>query len=372
MSRHIICLVDGTRVTASSGQQFSSYSNVYELAYTLQLRAKSEDGREQIVFYSSGIASQPGSNGLWNAATGKALRAQVLDQYTNLCSNYDFEAHDRGRKRDKIYLFGFSRGAMAVRALAALIMEYGLLRPKDVRYAPQIISDWEKSESRPDVVDPVRVEVEFIGVFDSVMGGIKSWTSLQPIRFPHYNLHKNCVHAVHILAIDENRRLFQNRSWDRHMRNGGSLRQIWMPGVHADIGGIAGEFWGRISFLTMAYYIDTLTPLLLEQSWIRAKISKVQDDLDGRNFRIDQHHTLPLLGIRRSPWNEPAAMESVHPVIDLLPDQFRYNGRPTFPWKKNRFGGVFDAVAPDEELADYFRGIFTPQGDASPATNVSA
>jgi hypothetical protein len=50
MSRHMICLVDGTKVSASQASEYEGYSNVYELAYMLQLKDRSEDGRPQIVF----------------------------------------------------------------------------------------------------------------------------------------------------------------------------------------------------------------------------------------------------------------------------------------------------------------------------------
>jgi hypothetical protein len=89
MSRHLISLIDGTRVSAYQNDVYSNYSNVYELSHLLQLKDRSEDGKPQIVFYTSGISSQPGTRDLLALMTGKPIVAQILDQYTNLCANYN-------------------------------------------------------------------------------------------------------------------------------------------------------------------------------------------------------------------------------------------------------------------------------------------
>ena len=59
MPRNLISLIDGTMVLASRTEQYGSYSNIFELACLLQLSDRSEDGSPQIVFYTSGISSQP-------------------------------------------------------------------------------------------------------------------------------------------------------------------------------------------------------------------------------------------------------------------------------------------------------------------------
>ena len=70
MSRHLISLIDGTMVSASQAAGYMSYSNVYELGYLLQLRDTSEDGKPQVVFYTSGISSQPDTRDMANLITG--------------------------------------------------------------------------------------------------------------------------------------------------------------------------------------------------------------------------------------------------------------------------------------------------------------
>src|SRR3954447_1397794 len=51
---------------------------------------------------------------------GDGIDELILEAYVNLVSNYE--------PGDKIYIFGFSRGAVAARALSGLISKAGLLK----------------------------------------------------------------------------------------------------------------------------------------------------------------------------------------------------------------------------------------------------
>ena len=349
MGRHLICLIDGTRVSANQTREYMGYSNVYELAYMLKLKDRSGEQRPQIVFYSSGISSQPDARDLFSAATGRTIRAQILDQYTNLCSNYDFSLHSDRRERDKIYLFGFSRGAMTARAVAGLIMEYGLLRPEYVRYAPQIVADWEKREPRPDYVTLLPVDVEFIGVFDSVMGGIDRMRMFNPIWFPHQMLSERCKCGIHLLAIDEDRVLFKNRSWELHNSRNGIMKQIWMPGVHSDVGGTGNEFWGRLSLLTMTYFIDKHTALRLDTDWLEKKKNALRQDFRNGTYAI-RRQRIPPLAVRRRPERSSFACELTHPIVNKLPALFEAHGRRRFAWRDRIFTPNFGDLEEDRGL----------------------
>lgn len=349
MGRHLICLIDGTRVSANQTREYMGYSNVYELGYMLKLKDRSGEDRPQIVFYSSGISSQPDARDLLSAATGRTIRAQILDQYTNLCSNYDFSHHGDPHERDKIYLFGFSRGAMTARAVAGLIMEYGLLRPEHVRYAPQIVDDWEKREPRPDYVTLIPVEVEFIGVFDCVMGGIDRMRMFNPIWFPHQMLSEKCRCGIHLLAIDEDRILFKNRSWELHRGKNGIMKQIWMPGVHSDIGGTGNEFWGRLSLLTMTYFIDKHTALRLDTDWLEKKKAALRQDFRNETYAIKRQR-IPPFAVHRRPDGNSVACEESHPIVDRLPTFLESRGYRQFAWRDKVFAPSFGGLMKDPGL----------------------
>jgi hypothetical protein len=242
---------------------------------------------------------------------------------------------------------------MAARALAGLIMEYGLLKPHDVRYAPKIVADWEQREPRPDYATLVEVDVEFIGLFDSVMGGVSRMKMFNPIRFPHERLSGRCKAGIHLLAIHEDRALFRNRSWEKHDNAvDRSMRQIWMPGVHSDVGGNANEFWGRISLLTMTHYIDKLTTLKLDDEWLASKVKKIRSDFRDRTIRISQH--LPLLRTARTPRSEDSANQELHPIVSFVGDEIEFNHQQKVKWREKAAMPAFSHLPHDIELSRYF------------------
>src|SRR5437763_5853410 len=80
------------------------------------------DGTPQVVFYHDGVGTSSGFDlSHWiGGAFGAGLSRIILDAYRFLVDNYNDE--------DELYFFGFSRGAYAVRSLAGLIRNCGLLK----------------------------------------------------------------------------------------------------------------------------------------------------------------------------------------------------------------------------------------------------
>lgn len=113
--KHLILGIDGTWRAAF---QDTFHSNVYRL--NLALNFCDADKNPQVFMYSSGVGTSGPSSRLPGGALGEGLDAIVLQAYINLVANYE-----RG---DKIYIFGFSRGALAARALTGLITYSGLLK----------------------------------------------------------------------------------------------------------------------------------------------------------------------------------------------------------------------------------------------------
>ena len=60
----------------------------------------------------------------WRVLVGRGLSAQIQEAYGVLAARY--------RPGDRIYMFGFSRGAFAVRSLSGMIDSVGLLRQEFV------------------------------------------------------------------------------------------------------------------------------------------------------------------------------------------------------------------------------------------------
>ena len=74
----------------------------------------------KLQYYDDGVGSQEFLPlKLLGGVFGYGLKNNVIELYTYLCRHYDPD--------DKIYLFGFSRGAFTVRVLAGLIAHCGLV-----------------------------------------------------------------------------------------------------------------------------------------------------------------------------------------------------------------------------------------------------
>jgi len=68
----------------------------------------------------------------WRVLVGRGLIAQIQEAYGVLAARY--------RPGDRIYMFGYSRGAFAVRSLSGIIYRVGLLRSEfaTTRYVDRV------------------------------------------------------------------------------------------------------------------------------------------------------------------------------------------------------------------------------------------
>jgi len=74
---------------------------------------------DQVTYYSVGVGTQYGER-LKGGMFGWGLDKEVLQAYEWLSETYEPD--------DRIYIFGFSRGAFTARSLAGLISKCGLLK----------------------------------------------------------------------------------------------------------------------------------------------------------------------------------------------------------------------------------------------------
>ncbi|KIK99629.1 hypothetical protein PAXRUDRAFT_822546 [Paxillus rubicundulus Ve08.2h10] len=166
--RMIVLCFDGT-----SGQFDSANSNVVKFYALL----RKDCPEQQLVYYQAGIGTYfaPGVvSPLWtplaqllDEAVAWYLDAHVMGGYKYLMENY--------RPGDKIYLFGFSRGAYTARALAGMLGKVGLLQRDNVQqvsfaYKAYMRSDKEgiKLAARFKRTFSQEVAVDFVGVWDTV------------------------------------------------------------------------------------------------------------------------------------------------------------------------------------------------------------
>ena len=119
MSKNIVVLSDGTGQEGGKGHD----TNIYKLFRMLEDRTEN-----QIVFYDRGIGTD------WRKITGNIAGAG-FNQNVLQCYKFIYDNYNSG---DKIFLFGFSRGAATVRSLASFINYFGILpksRPELIKKA---------------------------------------------------------------------------------------------------------------------------------------------------------------------------------------------------------------------------------------------
>jgi hypothetical protein len=115
MPKNIILLSDGTGNAAGKLLK----TNVWRLYESLDLR----DPSVQIACYDDGVGTSSFKPlALIGGGFGYGLKRNVLRLYRFLCEHYD--------PGDRIYAFGFSRGAFTIRVLVGLISTQGIIKTR--------------------------------------------------------------------------------------------------------------------------------------------------------------------------------------------------------------------------------------------------
>jgi len=271
MSKNIVICCDGT------GNEINDiHSNVLKLYRVLK---KSPD---QVVYYDPGVGTLGARNGwtrlkqntekIAGLALGYGLDRNVIDAYRFLVRNF--------QDGDRIFMFGFSRGAYTVRVLAGFINAIGLLSTEQLHLCGYALDAYKQvSEGEgfggvrvfEQVLRPRRPPIRFLGLWDTVSSIIvprKDRLYLPSLRQLAYTARNPSVELVrHALAIDERRRMFRPYLWSQSEEYWGGpfksnkaiaqdVKQIWFAGVHSDVGGGYPEIDSGLSKLTLQWMLD--------------------------------------------------------------------------------------------------------------------
>jgi uncharacterized protein (DUF2235 family) len=252
MPKNIVICLDGT-----GNQIEDNLSNVLKLYRTLYKAS------HQVVYYDQGVGtfgqqhpwtplSQKFKNVL-GLATGYGLDTKVLNAYHFIIDHFE--------KGDKIYIFGFSRGAHMARVLAGVLYVIGLLKPEQKNLAGSALTVYKRALNAEGmrkayhfrrITTTKTVSVEFLGVWDTV----SSMITPRPDRFyipsleklPNTKINPSVRVFRHAMAIDEFRRMFRLDTWEKEQaykpnkhsqgeRVGQDIKQVWFAGCHSDVGG---------------------------------------------------------------------------------------------------------------------------------------
>ncbi len=344
MTRNIGIFSDGTG--QAGGANPINWTNVYRLF----MATREADPAGQICFYDPGLGSNPDEGeirgpfrrfkDLLAQATGYGITDNIIDCYAALLCAY--------RPGDRIFLFGFSRGAYTVRSLGGVLALCGVpggfaevtrwdgfseaIKAEEVRaLATSAVKDVymiEDAAARAGAATAFRQRHDtqpappfFVGVWDTVRAlGFPGIGSL-PGRHKFHDaiLNRQVAHGRHVLAIDENRQVFAPELWDEREAPPGQIRQVWFAGVHTDIGGGYGLQMG-LSDLSLGWMIAEARaiahPLIVEPRLI----AELRPDALGRQH--DERKTSWL------PWSEGTREDFVLNVFQPQPARMAISVEP--------------------------------------------
>ncbi len=356
MPKNIVILLDGT-----ANEIKSNRSNILRLYGVL------EKSDRQVVYYDPGVGTFGAENAwsktyrkalnIWGQATGWGLDQNVKEAYRFLLDHYDRGAKGKATPktgaRDRIYIFGFSRGAYTARVLAGFIHAFGLIRPTNTNLLDYAYRAYkgigQRSADDPEegddnnaafaeirlferILQPDRPPIRLLGLFDTVPSVIEAGRLLPRLRSHAHTRRNRSVEAVrHAVAIDECRTMFEPQLWAPGQDYWGNpfnkaaakpqdAREVWFTGVHCDVGGGYPEAASGLAKIPLHWMIEQTGPMGLHYS------KPVIDSIVlGTNPKKDYVKPDPFAPINVS-------MNGVWRAIEFLPRRHRASpGHPDGP-----------------------------------------
>lgn len=299
--RDLIVCCDGTNNTLTGGVEDTNVLLLY--AYLL----KHTDPARTRLFYDPGVGTPDAApptdltdmvkrkvNRIAGLASGRGVYDNIAEAYRFLMTHWRSPA-------DRIFCFGFSRGAFTARCVVGMVNMFGVIRPQHDTLLPTLIRIYfsqpaeddqvvgrknfsrrltrilHKGFARPDkggsetaqpseesvmgstrkrLAQQVRLSfgiddiqrqacVHWVGVWDTVESvGLPVLFSRDNPASASFRDKPGMRHIRHALALDEHRVPFLPRVYDEPhelVMNDAlgtkTLKQLWFPGVHCDVGG---------------------------------------------------------------------------------------------------------------------------------------
>jgi uncharacterized protein (DUF2235 family) len=327
MPKNIVICCDGT-----ANEFAKDRTNVIKIYSTLV-----HDTARQTAYYHPGIGTMEPFGALspitrkftrtLGMAVGYGLENDIRDAYVFLMQVF--------QPGDSIFLFGFSRGAFTVRAVASLIRMYGLIQKGNESLVPYAIrmlmgihragDDTAAAAAYFELAREFKLtmsfgnpRIRFVGLWDTVssVGWIEN-----PLHLPYESNNSDIEIGRHAVSIDERRACFRSHLWQlpkdpAAARGPRDLQQVWFPGVHCDVGGGYPEETSGLSKYPLEWMIE------------EAKAAGLLVDPDK------QAEVLGLLGTGR--YAPPKADAPIHEslcgawrIVEFIPKRH-------WNWKTNR------------------------------------
>ena len=259
-ARTLVFSFDGTGNEPSDAMGFredESVSNVLKLHILMggglvedKTKNQTPSGELQKTYYYNGIGTRQGSEtiplvGWLVAKMRKAINSTLAPSWGDARRILNEACQDLSQasptEKDRILVFGFSRGAALARKFASITLR-----------------------------DSPNLKIAFLGAFDTVaaMDGIhRSGEEISSdVVFENGTLDPRIQRAVHIVSLDEDRVAFEPTLMNRELDQPNRITEIWFPGVHSDIGG--GYWLDGLSDVSLNYMIKECKNTLQDNIFI--------------------------------------------------------------------------------------------------------
>jgi hypothetical protein len=291
MSTNIILLSDGTGNSAAQLHK----TNVWRVYRSLDLSSD-----DQLAEYDDGVGtSSLRPLKLIGGGFGVGLARNVRHLYAFLSRNY----RDSG---EKVFAFGFSRGAYTIRMVIGLVRNQGLVDPElpEQPFQREVLRRWDAFRRerfrilrRKPSPQPARREVEkqglvpefeFVGLWDTVGAYGLPIDELQhaidlyiyPFSFSDRHLSSIVKCAYHALSLDDERRTFHPILWDESDPGERKrIQQVWFPGVHSNVGG--GYPKDGLAYVSLEWMVTKANKLGLR--FLDADLSEIKQQADAHD-----------------------------------------------------------------------------------------
>lgn len=210
---------------------------------------------------------------------GYGIRQNIEDGYEYLMNTFE--------PKDKVFIFGFSRGAYTARALAGMIHQFGILQRGSKNLIPYVSKMYFKKDKNKDfkIIEGFKktfsnvCKPHFIGLWDTV-GALGPNLSK---KFPDLKLNPDITYGFQAISIDEKRKPYKIVLWDESSKAGNQvIEQVWFVGAHSEVGGGCSKDECSLPDLPFAWMMDKAIEggLKLKDGW--------QNNL-SRDAGVDMH-----------------------------------------------------------------------------------
>jgi hypothetical protein len=253
--------------------------------------------KENVVFYERGVGTSAFLDRWIGGAFGEGLTKNIRRAYKFLSFFYN--------AGDRIFIFGFSRGAYTARSLAGYIHAAGLLK-RDECNEDLEAKAWDFYQTPPNdrlpgiwssltphVHPRGEVKIACLGLFDTVGALGIPLSAFRVANRDKYEFHDVELSSItdlnlHALAIDELREPFEAAVWRRSKfkQINTKTEHVWFAGSHADLGGgyTAQESRPKVGFSGL----DDIT-----LSWMIKRLKARYADFPIVDFESDEARSNP-------------------------------------------------------------------------------